>query len=354
MAKGLTYQDSGVDQSRKDGVVDKILHMMKRTYGPRVIDNPWGFAGLFSLNGESPIFRKTYRRPVLVGCADGVGTKLRLAHELGKHDTVGIDLVAMNVNDLLVTGAEPLFFLDYIATGKAQEGVLLDVVKGIVAGCEQSGCALLGGETAEMPGFYKDGEYDLAGFAVGVVEKGRLLDGKTVVPGDVVVGIGSSGLHSNGYSLVRKVVERSKVKLDAVVPALGCTLGEELLKPTRIYARALRDATRAHNARRCVKAMAHITGGGMVENVPRVLPAGCAVDVRTGSWPVPPIFGWVQEQGGIEEAEMRRVFNLGIGMVLLLDPYFVDVAIRRLEKAGERAYVLGKVVAGDREVRFRT
>ncbi|MBI5368888.1 MAG: phosphoribosylformylglycinamidine cyclo-ligase [Planctomycetes bacterium] len=354
MSEPLTYKDSGVDQTRKDAVIDRVLGMMKRTYGPRVIDNPWGFAGLFSLSGESPIFRRNYRRPVLIGCADGVGTKLRVASELGKHDTVGIDLVAMNVNDLIVTGGEPLFFLDYIALGRVQEEVILDLVKGIVTGCEQAGCALLGGETAEMPGFYKDGDYELAGFAVGVVERHRLLDGKTVAPGDVVLGVASSGLHSNGYSLVRKLVAERKFKLGAQVAELGCTLGEELLRPTRIYVKAMRELTRSHHVRRMVKALAHITGGGLIENVPRVLPENVNVEIKLGSWEMPPVFPWLEREGNLDATEMRRVFNLGIGMVLILDPYFVDVALRRLAAAGERAFVIGEVRPGAREVVFRT
>src|SRR5215831_13887570 len=281
----LTYVDAGVDQTKKDKAIDRILQMMQRTHDKGVIDLPWGFAGLYSLV-TSPVLKKKMKHPVLVACTDGVGTKLKLARALGIHDTVGIDLVAMSVNDLIVTGASPLFFLDYVAMGKVDKAVLLDLVKGIVDGCSQSECALLGGETAEMPGMYAEGDYDLAGFCVGIVEKSKIISGKAVKAGDDVIALASSGLHSNGYSLARKIVEKS----DLGAPFNGSTLGRTLLAPTRIYARTVKKVLERHP----VKAMANITGGGMVENIPRVIPKGCSVEIHEGSWTVPPIFSFLR------------------------------------------------------------
>ncbi len=350
-----SYKEAGVDQTRKDAVVDQILHLIKSTYDPRVIDRPWGFAGLFQLSGNGKVFDRTYKKPTLVACADGVGTKLKVAHLCGKHDTVGIDLVAMNVNDLVVTGGEPLFFLDYVAMSKVDEVTLLEVVKGLVEGCKQSGCALLGGETAEMPGTCPPGEYELAGFAVGVVERDRLLDGTNVEEGDVVIALASSGLHSNGYSLVRKVCfDDAKRKVGERIPELGETLGEALLRPTRIYVKAVKAALAPYRRRKAVKAMANVTGGGMIENIPRVLPKGCSVEIDAKSWEVPPIFGLLEAWGKIDRAEMWRVFNMGVGFVLIVAPYYADAAIRRLAEVGERAWVVGKVVRGKQEVLIRT
>jgi phosphoribosylformylglycinamidine cyclo-ligase len=347
----ITYLDAGVDQTAKDKAIDVILQMSRRTHDPGVIDLPWGFAGLYSLKTTS-LFDKSYRHPVLVACTDGVGTKLMVARAVGRHDTVGIDLVAMSVNDLIVTGATPLFFLDYIACGKVDRAVLLAIVKGIVEGCLQSSCALLGGETAEMPGMYRPEDYDLAGFAVGVVEKSRILDGGAVRAGDDVIGIASSGLHSNGYSLARRIVESAKVPYDAMVPEAGGRIGEVLLEPTRIYAKAVRAVLRNYKVKRAVKAMANITGGGMVENIPRVIPKGLAVEIREGSWKVPPVFPWLQRIGQVPDAEMRRVFNGGVGFVMVTGPAFTNAILRTLRRAGESAWVVGKVVRGAQEVTF--
>src|SRR5262245_37795751 len=296
----ITYIDAGVNQAAKDKAVDSILAMARRTHDSAVIDIPWGFAGLYSLR-NTPLFDRSYRNPVLVACTDGVGTKIRLAQRMDKHDTVGIDLVAMSVNDLVVTGARPLFFLDYIACGKADRPRLEAIVRGIVEGCTQSQCALLGGETAEMPGMYAAEDYDLAGFAVGIVEKSKILDGTAVKPGDNIIGLASSGLHSNGFSLVRKIVfDTAKREPNEVAPELGGkSIGEVLLTPTRIYAGAVKEVLRRYKVKKAVKAIANITGGGIVENLPRVLPKQCAAEIREGSWPVPPVFPWLQKLGDV-------------------------------------------------------
>jgi phosphoribosylformylglycinamidine cyclo-ligase len=339
----LTYVDAGVDQTKKDKAIDRILEMMRRTHDKGVIDLPWGFAGLYSLV-SSPLFRKPLKHPVLVACTDGVGTKLKLARALGIHDTVGIDLVAMSVNDLIVTGATPLFFLDYVAMGKVDKGVLLDLVKGIVDGCAQSDCALLGGETAEMPGMYQDGDYDLAGFCVGIVDKPKIIDGSRVKAGDTVIALASSGLHSNGYSLARKIVEGR----DLAEPFAGSTLGRTLLAPTRIYAKTIRKLLDRH----AVKAMANITGGGMTENIPRVIPKGLAVEIHEGAWKVPPIFEFLRKTGDVSPEEMYRVFNMGVGLVIVVAPAAADALLKTLRKAGEKPAVVGTVVKGHGEVRF--
>ncbi len=342
----ITYLDAGVDQEQKDKAIDRILQMMRRTHDPGVIDLPWGFAGLYSLK-TSTLFEKNYKHPVLVACTDGVGTKLRLARLLGKHDTVGIDLVAMSVNDLVVTGARPLFFLDYVAMGKVDRAVLLDVVKGIVNGCEQSECALLGGETAEMPGMYADGDYDLAGFCTGIVERSRIIDGSSVRVGDDVIALASSGLHSNGFSLARKLVEGR----DLAEPFEGSTLGATLLVPTRIYARAIKEVLRRYTVKKAVKALANITGGGMTENIPRILPKGCAVELREGAWKIPPIFPFLQKLGDVPRPEMYRVFNMGVGMVIVTAPRHTDAILRTLRRAGETATRAGAIVKGDQTVK---
>lgn len=343
----ITYVDAGVDQTRKDAAIDQILRMMRRTHDPGVIDLPWGFAGLYSLK-TSTLFERNYKHPVLAACTDSVGTKVKLAQTLNKHDTVGIDCVAMSVNDLIVTGARPLFFLDYIGCGKADPQMLLALVKGVIEGCIQSECALLGGETAEMPGVYPAGEYDLAGFCVGIVEKSRLIDGSSVKAGDDVIGIASSGIHSNGYSLVRKLVEGK----DLSEPFEGKTLGEALLAPTRIYAKAVKEVLRRYKVKKAVKALANITGGGLLENLPRVLPQGCAAEIREGTWAVPPVFPFLKKLGDVPPAEMYRVFNMGVGMTLVSAPLYTKQILRTLSRAGERAAVIGTIVRGDREVRI--
>lgn len=351
MKKQLTYKDAGVDTQTKDGVIDQIIRLMRRTYDPRVIDHPWGFSGLFQLNSRHQIFKRTYKNPVLVACTDGVGTKLKIAMMMNKHDTVGVDLVAMSVNDLIVNGAEPLFFLDYLAVGKVENSIILDLVKGIIRGCQEAGCALLGGETAELPGFYPPGTYDLAGFAVGLVEKNRIITGQRVRPNDMVIGLASNGIHSNGYSLVRKVFfDTAEMKVTDRPDGLDTTLGEELLRPTRIYARAIRDILRSYRVKNAVKAIAHITGGGLVENIPRVLPKGCSIEIDRTRWETPPIFSLIQKTGNITENEMFRVFNMGLGLILVVDSYFVKAILRRLVKSGEKPFVIGVVKKGNQEV----
>lgn len=345
-----SYKDTGVDVLLKERFTGAIHSNMRKTFSPRVIECPGGFGGLFSLHYEDRLFRK-YRQPVLVASADGVGTKLKVAFMMDKHDTVGIDLVAMCVNDILTLGAEPLFFLDYVASGKVVPSRLHEVINGIVAGCKEAGCALLGGETAEMPGFYRNNEYDLAGFAVGVREKKKLILGKTIEPGDIVIGLASSGLHSNGFSLVRRVFfQEQKWSVGKRVEELGTTLGEELLRPTRIYAAALKKVLGHYKVKRVVKGLAHITGGGFTGNIPRILPPGTAVRIEKRSWTPHPIFKLVKRLGGISEGEMFRVFNMGIGMVLIVKDYYGDSIIRMLRSEGQDALVIGRVIRGSRRV----
>ncbi|HEX2566532.1 MAG TPA: phosphoribosylformylglycinamidine cyclo-ligase [Burkholderiales bacterium] len=325
MAKGLSYRDAGVDIDAGDALVEAIKPFAKRTMRPEVLAGIGGFGALCELP-------KKYRHPVLVSGTDGVGTKLKLAFQLERHDTVGIDLVAMSVNDVLVQGAEPLFFLDYFACGKLDNRVAADVVKGIARGCELAGCALIGGETAEMPGMYPAGEYDLAGFCVGVVEKARIIDGRGVAPGDAVLGLASSGPHSNGFSLVRKIIERAKPPAHI-----------DLLEPTRIYVKPV--LSLLENVP--VKALAHITGGGLVGNVPRVLPEGTKAMIRSASWPRPEVFQWLQREGAVAEDEMHRVFNCGIGMVIVVAAGDAARAASHLRAAGETVYQIGTIERSD-------
>jgi phosphoribosylformylglycinamidine cyclo-ligase len=315
-----------------DQLVENIKHFASRTLRDGVLAGIGGFGALF----EVP---RSYREPVLVSGTDGVGTKLKLAFHLNRHDTIGIDLVAMSVNDILVQGAEPLFFLDYFACGKLAVDTATQVVKGIAAGCEQAGCALIGGETAEMPGMYAAGEYDLAGFAVGVVEKSRIIDGAGIVAGDVVLGLASSGAHSNGYSLVRKIVEISGADLSSDFD--GRTLGEALLAPTRIYVRPVLATMRTVR----IKGLAHITGGGLLENVPRVLPPNVKAVLAKSAWPRPQLFGWLQRSGNVAEAEMHRVFNCGIGMVVIVAAEDAGRAQQALEREGESVFRIGEIRA---------
>ena len=326
----LSYKDAGVDIDAGDALVERIKPFAKQTLRPEVLAGIGGFGALV----EIP---KKYREPVLVSGTDGVGTKLKLAFRLARHDTVGIDLVAMSVNDVLVQGAEPLFFLDYFACGKLDVDVAADVVKGIAAGCELAGCALIGGETAEMPGMYPDGEYDLAGFCVGVVEKSRVIDGRSIAPGDAVLGLASSGAHSNGYSLVRRILDRANTDLSA--PFDGRTLGEAILAPTRIYVKPVL----ALMQRVQVKGLAHITGGGLVENVPRVLADDVRAVLEKSAWPRPSLFDWLQREGNVAEAEMHRVFNCGIGMVIVVADSEAEAALAFLREAGETAYRIGRI-----------
>jgi phosphoribosylformylglycinamidine cyclo-ligase len=345
--KGLTYRDAGVDIEAGDFLVQRIKGMCRSTYGPAVLTGIGGFAGAFQIDGQLGLLGKRLRSPVLVACTDGVGTKLKVAMAAGRHDTVGVDLVAMSVNDLVVTGATPLFFLDYFVTGKLDPAVGEQVVSGIVAGCKKARCALIGGETAEHPGCMPEGEYDLAGFAVGLVEKHKIIDGSRVEPGDVILGLASSGLHSNGYSLARKVLlEMSGWKLDTTVPEFGRTLAEEMLEPTRIYVDPLFKVFAEYKVKKVVKALAHITGGGLPGNVTRVLPAGCAARVVKGSWPVPPVFEAIGRIGGIEESEMYRTFNMGVGMVLVCPPYYSQAIARRLRRLRVPTWPIGEIVEG--------
>ncbi len=330
--KSLTYRDAGVDIDAGDALVENIKPFAKRTMRPEVLAGIGGFGALCGLPAK-------YKEPVLVSGTDGVGTKLKLAFELNRHDTIGIDLVAMSVNDILTQGAEPLFFLDYFACGKLDVATATDVVKGIAAGCEQSGCALIGGETAEMPGMYPSGEYDLAGFAVGVVEKSKIINGSTIKAGDAVLGLASSGAHSNGYSLVRRIIAEKKVDLSAKLD--GKTLSDLILAPTRIYVKPMLQLMETI----AVKGMAHITGGGIVDNLPRVLSEGLTAHIDGKSWPRPPLFQWLQEQGNVAEAEMLRVFNCGIGMIVIVAEADAKAAADKLRTAGETVWRIGSIAA---------
>ncbi|MBL8433056.1 MAG: phosphoribosylformylglycinamidine cyclo-ligase [Dechloromonas sp.] len=329
----LSYRDAGVDIDAGDALVDRIKPLARKTIREGVLGGIGGFGALF----EVP---KRYREPVLVSGTDGVGTKLRLAFELDRHDTVGQDLVAMSVNDILVQGAESLFFLDYFACGKLNVDTAAAVVGGIARGCELAGCALIGGETAEMPGMYPDGEYDLAGFAVGVVEKSRIIDGSTIRPGDVVLGLASSGAHSNGYSLVRKIIERSRPDMNAKFDGER-SLADVVMMPTRIYVRPVLQLMGTVN----VKGMAHITGGGLLENVPRVLPEGAVAELEKAAWPRPKLFDWLQAEGNVAENEMHRVFNCGIGMVIVVAAADAGPALAELRAGGEAVHRIGRIRA---------
>ena len=348
---GISYKDSGVDIEAKGKFTTDIYQQLRRTFGPRVIENPGGFAGLFSLNYDSKLFSKNYKHPVLVASTDGVGTKLKIAFMMDRHDTIGIDLVAMCVNDILVMGAEPVFFLDYMASSRMIPGKMKEVLHGIANGCCEADCALLGGETPEMPGFYHDGEYDLAGFAVGIVEKKKIINGKDIGAGDVVIGLKSSGVHSNGFSLVRKVIfEKAKLDVNSKLKTIKGTIGDELLKPTKIYVKPIRALLRHYRSKKVVKGMAHITGGGLIENIPRVLPEGCSVRIKKGSWPVPAIFEVIQKKGKIDEGEMYNVLNMGIGMVLIVSEYYVPSIMKKLKQMKEDSFIIGKVIKGNRKV----
>ena len=328
----LSYKDAGVDIDAGDALVERIKPLARKTMREGVLAGIGGFGALF----EVP---KRYREPVLVSGTDGVGTKLKLAFEWAMHDTVGIDLVAMSVNDVLVQGAEPLFFLDYFACGKLNVDTAAAVVGGIALGCELSGCALIGGETAEMPGMYPAGEYDLAGFAVGVVEKSKILTGQDVKPGDVVLGLGSSGVHSNGFSLVRKCIERAGEALPATLD--GQPFRQAVMAPTRLYVKSVLAALAAHP----IKALAHITGGGLLENIPRVLPEGLAAHLVKGSWPQSELFAWLQHTAAIDDLEMNRTFNNGIGMVVVIGAEQAEACADHLRAAGEQVHVIGVIAA---------
>ncbi|MBB1088137.1 phosphoribosylformylglycinamidine cyclo-ligase [Lysobacter sp. SG-8] len=337
----MTYRDAGVDIDAGNDLVERIKPLVKRSFRPEVMGGLGGFGALFDLSAK-------YREPVLVSGTDGVGTKLKLAQQLGRHDTIGIDLVAMCVNDVLVQGAEPLFFLDYFATGKLDIDTAAAVVGGIAAGCTESGCALIGGETAEMPDMYAPGEYDLAGFCVAGVEKSKLLDGSKTRAGDVLVGIASSGPHSNGYSLIRKIYERAGSPAGHVLED-GQALADALMAPTRLYVKPVLELLGTHD----VHAMAHVTGGGLTENIIRVIPDGLGIDIDASSWPLPPVFKWLQQEGAVEDAEMWRTFNCGIGFVLVLDPASVAAVGTDLDRLELPHWRIGEVVASEGSERVR-
>ncbi|MHB8908322.1 MAG: phosphoribosylformylglycinamidine cyclo-ligase [Syntrophales bacterium] len=328
----ITYKDSGVDIDRANSFVERIKPLIKTASRREVMSGIGGFGGLFHLDISKN------RDPILVSSTDGVGTKLKIAQITGKHDTVGIDLVAMSVNDVVVQGAEPLFFLDYIATGKLDVDTSVQIVAGIVQGCHDAGCALIGGETAEMPGFYPDGEYDLAGFCVGVVEADKLIDGSEIRVGDRIVGIASSGLHSNGFSLARRVLfEEGRLNPDDQIKGLSQKIGLELLTPTKIYVKSILNIIK--NFR--IRGIVHITGGGFLDNIPRILPGACRAVITKGSWSVPAIFGIIQKTGNIDDNEMLRVFNMGIGMIIIIAEKDHTEIMERLGKLGEKAYSIG-------------
>ncbi len=336
----LSYKDAGVDIEKADRFVDQIKRFVKKTFDKNVITPIGGFAGAYLLEISK------YKEPVITSSTDGVGTKLKVAQVMGKHDTIGIDLVAMCVNDLVTTTSKPLFFLDYFATGKLETEVAVSVVKGIAEGCRQAGCSLIGGETAEMPGMYGEGEYDLAGFAVGVVEREKMLDGSKIREGDILIGIASSGVHSNGYSLVRKLVDMKRYSYQDHIKEFGKKLGEELLTPTKIYVKQILKL--AENVD--IHGIAHITGGGIPGNLIRVIKSDLKAVIEEGSWEVLPVFRWLQKEGNIPKEEMYRTFNMGIGMIIVLPEKEKEKALNLLKKMGEKVYVIGRIERGERSV----
>lgn len=339
----LTYKKSGVNITKGNRLVDIIKPAVRLTFRQEVLSDIGSFSAFFKLN------KSKYRNPVLVSSTDGVGTKLKIVFMLNRHSTVGIDLVAMCVNDILTCGAEPLFFLDYFATGKLSTKIAADVIKGIAQGCKMAGCSLIGGETAEMPGFYKEGEYDLAGFSVGIIERDKIIDGSDIKDGDVVIGLSSNGLHSNGYSLARKLFfDIKKYKANKVIRGLDCTLGEELLKPTRIYVKNILKLLNIYR----IKGMAHITGGGITENLPRILPAGLKAVIKKDSWHVYKIFEIIQTIGKISDKEMYRTFNMGVGFLLVVNKTDAIGIINKLNSLGEKAFVIGYIEKGERKVSY--
>ncbi len=342
--QGMTYADAGVDINAGAEAVELMKQHVKRTLRPEVLTDLGGFGGLFALNSGK------YKNPVLVSGTDGVGTKLMVAFKMDRHDTIGIDAVAMCANDVLVQGAEPLFFLDYLAVGKLVPAKVADIVKGVAEGCRQAGCALIGGETAEMPGFYGEDEYDIAGFVVGAVDRDRMIDGRNIGIGDTVVGLPSSGLHSNGYSLARKVLlEVGNFGMGSYIDELGRTVGEEMLEPTRIYARQILPLLEKYE----IRGMAHITGGGLTENIPRILPEGKKVVLNPKAWPEKQVFNLIQRVGKVAAGEMNRTFNMGIGMVLIVPTAQAEGVIGELAAQGEKAYLIGKVEEGKAQVDYR-
>ncbi len=331
----------------------RLPRLMRRTHCPRVLPNDGGFAGLFKLDFAGGLFARNYIEPVLVSCTDGVGTKLKVAQLTGRHDTIGVDLVAMCVNDAICCGAEPLFFLDYVAMAADDPDLLEQIVEGISRGCLESDAALIGGETAIMPDVYRPGDYDLAGFCVGIVERSRMIDGSAVVPGDVVLGVASSGLHSNGYSLVRKIVfDHAGLGVNDGVDWSDRTVGEILLEPTRLYVRPVRSVLSHYTVKSVVHAIAHITGGGLHENLARVLPSMIDAEITRGSWPTPPVFSWLQRLGSVDDDEMDRVFNMGVGLALVVSEYYAESIQQQLGEQGFECWRIGRVVEGRGDVRW--
>ncbi|MHC4425133.1 MAG: phosphoribosylformylglycinamidine cyclo-ligase [Planctomycetota bacterium] len=352
MSKYISYEQSGVSIDANEQMVRQIHSAVASTFGPRVMESRNAFAGMFRLDYDERLFKKNYKSPVLVACTDGVGSKVQLAGNTQKFDTVGIDLVAMNVNDMLVQGAEPLFFLDYLAVHKLEPKIVAELVKGVAAGCREADCALVGGETAEMPDTYSKGDFDMAGFAVGVVERRKIITGETIRKGDVVLGLASSGLHSNGFTLVRNICfKQAKLKMIDVLDELGgAALGDVLLEPTRIYVRPLIKLLSQYKVKRIVHGMAHITGGGLAGNIPRVLPKNCDAVIRKSGWPRHEIFTFLQNAGPVEEEEMFRVFNMGIGFVLIVAEDFANSIAKKLTKFGEQVYTIGRITTGTGKV----
>lgn len=348
----LTYRDAGLDLEVYERSIQGLVPLIKRTHTPRVMDGFGGFASLFSLDFNSRLFARNYRHPVLVTSTDGVGTKLKVASLTKKYDTVGIDLVAMCVNDCLCAGGEPLLFLDYVAMPKDNPELTKDLVKGISDGCIESNCSLIGGETAILPDVYQPDDFDMAGFSLGVVEKDHIVTGQAIRPGDIVLGLSSSGIHSNGYSLARKAIfERGGLKVDDYVSELSRTVGEELLEPTRIYVKPILNLLKHYPVkRRVIRGLAHITGGGFQDNIPRILPDNCRVSIRKGSWPMPPVFEWMQKLGNIAESEMYHVFNMGIGFVIIVGAYYAESVQRQLHEDHVPNYVIGEVAEGEKGV----
>jgi phosphoribosylformylglycinamidine cyclo-ligase len=360
MAEPWTYKKAGLNLDTYEETIAGIGSLIRKTHDPmHVLPPPFppraggkgssGFASLFALDYDRWLFAKKYRKPVLVTCTDGVGSKLKIAASMNKFNTVGIDLVAMSVNDCLCTGGEPLVFLDYLAMHADDPTLTLELMKGMVEGCQQAECSLTGGETAILPDFYQPGDFDLAGFCVGVVERDRIIDGKAIKPGDAVLGLSSSGVHSNGYSLVRKLVfEHAGLKIGDHIPELGKTVGEELLTPTRIYVKPVKRVIKHYPVKKSViRGLAHITGGGLVDNVPRILPPGTRAYLKRGSWPLPPVYPWLQKLGNIEQAEMDRVFNGGIGFVVICSPFFAESIRDQLGKDGFPTHHIGEIREGE-------
>ncbi len=348
-----TYKDSGVDLELYEQAMQRLPRLMHRTFSPRVVKNDGGFAGLFALDFANSLFSRNYKEPILVSGTDGVGTKLKVALKAGRHDTVGIDLVAMCVNDCLCTGAEPLCFLDYVAMSRDNPPLLETIVRGVSEGCVQADCSLLGGETAIMPDLYQGDDYDLAGFCVGVVEKRGLVTGKNIRPGDIAIGIESSGIHSNGFSLVRKVVfDKAGLDIDTHIPELGTTVGDTLLTPTLIYTRVVRRLMSHYRVKNILHGIAHITGGGLLENTQRILPDDVDLVFRRDSWEILPVFPWLAKLGGIPQNEMDHVFNMGLGLVLIVSPYYSDSIQSMIREEGYRCWVVGQAEEGSCQSRW--